>query len=75
MASYSPPSSQEAWDIVERVVPRLQHANASVVLAAVNLLIYFMDLIGDNDRQNTLIKKLSPPLGMFSSLTFQVFIS
>ncbi len=38
LAKYKPSDAKEACDIVERVIPRLQHANASVVLEAVKVL-------------------------------------
>jgi vesicle coat complex subunit len=37
LANYKPINGREAEDIVEKVIPRLQHANASVVLAAVKV--------------------------------------
>lgn len=39
LANYKPINGREAEDIVEKVIPRLQHANASVVLAAVKVFI------------------------------------
>ena len=43
MASYKPINNREAEDIVEKVIPRLQHANASVVLAAVK--VFFIGIL------------------------------
>jgi len=37
LADYVPKDEKEAENIVERVIPRLQHANASVVLSAVKV--------------------------------------
>jgi vesicle coat complex subunit len=53
---------QEASDIVERVIPRLQHANASVVLAAVKILILYLDYGISKELQELIIRKLAPPL-------------
>lgn len=62
MATYKPKSAAEASDIIERVIPRLQHANASVVLAAVKLLMIFMDYNISDELNGTIIRKLAPPL-------------
>lgn len=37
VADYVPIDSQDATNVCERVVPRLQHANGSVVLAAIKV--------------------------------------
>jgi vesicle coat complex subunit len=37
LATFRPSDAREAGEVVERVVPRLQHANPSVVLAAVKV--------------------------------------
>ncbi|KAJ3350612.1 AP-1 complex subunit beta-1 [Entophlyctis luteolus] len=62
LATYKPQSStREAADIVERVIARLQHANASVVLSAVKVLLIYMSYI-DADLSKQVIKKMAPPL-------------
>lgn len=38
LANYRPRDSREVNDIIERVIPRLQHVNASVVLSAVKVI-------------------------------------
>ncbi|KAJ3061397.1 AP-1 complex subunit beta-1, partial [Podochytrium sp. JEL0797] len=60
LAMYTP-SGKEAGDIVERVIARLQHANASVVLAAVKVLMIYMSHI-DADLSKQVMKKMGPPL-------------
>jgi vesicle coat complex subunit len=63
LSKYQPGNANEAQEIVERVVPRLQHANASVVLSAVRvLMIYLPMLVGEHEK--TVVRKLAPPLGM-----------
>ncbi|KAJ3111403.1 AP-2 complex subunit beta [Physocladia obscura] len=62
LASYKPqPGSREASEIVERVIARLQHANASVVLSAVKVLLIYLGFV-DNDLSKQVIKKMAPPL-------------
>jgi AP-1 complex subunit beta-1 len=62
LASYRPKSAQEADDVVERVIPRLQHANASVVLAAVKLLMIYLEYGLSTELEQQIIRKLAPPL-------------
>ncbi len=39
LATYSPIDAREAEGIIDRVVPRLQHANSAVVLSAIKLIM------------------------------------
>ncbi|EIE25043.1 Adaptor protein complex beta subunit [Coccomyxa subellipsoidea C-169] len=54
--------AKDAESIVERVVPRLQHANSAVVLSAVKVVLLQLPLIADETAVKTLVKKLGPPL-------------
>lgn len=51
----------EAEHICERVVPQFQHANPSVVLAAVQVVIAHMGML-PQDEQQVLLRKMSSPL-------------
>lgn len=63
LANYTPVDTKEAQSIAERVTPRLQHANAAVVLSAVKVLMRLMDLLNeDKEYQVLLLRKLAPPL-------------
>jgi AP-1 complex subunit beta-1 len=62
LADYSPRDSQEAEQACERVTPRLNHANAAVVLAAVKLIFNYMEFITNSEVSRDLMKKLTPPL-------------
>ncbi|KAJ3013563.1 hypothetical protein HKX48_005673 [Thoreauomyces humboldtii] len=62
LASYRPNDAREAGDIAERVLPRLQHANASVVLTAVRVLMIYIDFINDEELSKQINKKMTPPL-------------
>lgn len=59
---YNPVDSQEAENIVERVVPRLAHANPAVVLSAAKVILKYMDFITNNEMLRSLHKKLAPSL-------------
>eukprot|EP01125_Pyxidicula_operculata_P001225 TRINITY_DN11155_c0_g1_i1.p1 TRINITY_DN11155_c0_g1~~TRINITY_DN11155_c0_g1_i1.p1 ORF type:complete len:876 (-),score=234.91 TRINITY_DN11155_c0_g1_i1:110-2737(-) len=62
LAKYTPKDSKEAQLIAERVTPRLQHANAAVVLSTVKILIKYIDLIDNKEEAKKLAKKMRPPL-------------
>jgi len=62
LALYMPSDGREAESIIERVTPRLQHANSAVVLSAVKVMIKYMDLITSQDSLKALYKKMAPPL-------------
>jgi AP-2 complex subunit beta-1 len=52
----------EAELLAERIVPRLQHANSFVVLAAVKLGVYLMNYMSREEDIIALCNKLAPPL-------------
>lgn len=62
VAKYTPKDSREAENICNRVSPRLQHANSAVVLAAVKVLMQYMNSIDSKDVIQALCQKLGPPL-------------
>ena len=62
LAKYAPQSSREAESIIERVTPRLQHANSAVVMSAVKVILSYMDAVTNNEVIRTLGRKLAPPL-------------
>jgi AP-1 complex subunit beta-1 len=64
LAKYAPADGREAEGIIERVTPRLQHANAAVVMSALKVILSYMELMGhgEHDTIRTLTRKLAPPL-------------
>ncbi|KAJ0393983.1 hypothetical protein P43SY_007498 [Pythium insidiosum] len=62
LATYTPADSREAEGIIERVTPRLQHANSAVVLSAVKVIMKFLEKVTDADTERTLSRKMAPPL-------------
>ena len=62
LADYAPRDSGEAEQACERVTPRLNHANSAVVLAAVKLILNYMEFINSSEVTRELLKKLAPPL-------------
>ncbi|KAJ3189878.1 AP-2 complex subunit beta [Gaertneriomyces sp. JEL0708] len=62
LANYRPVDAREAADIAERVVPRLQHANASLVLSAIRVLMIYLDYITNEEVLKNVMRKLAPPL-------------
>ncbi len=61
LAKYHPADQVEAEAIVERVTPRLQHANSAVVMSAVKVILGYMDQCNP-EVVRTLTRKLAPPL-------------
>ena len=65
LSRYVPSDAREAEGIIERVSPRLQHANSAVVMSAVKVILKYMDEISTNPNNEvikSLNKKLAPPL-------------
>ena len=66
LAKYTPADGREAEGIIERVTPRLQHANSAVVMSAVKVILSYMELMGSSnirsDAIRSLTRKLAPPL-------------
>ncbi|PAA64094.1 hypothetical protein BOX15_Mlig023109g6, partial [Macrostomum lignano] len=63
VANYMPTENNEAQNMIERVSPRLAHANAAVVLSAVKVIMKLLEMLDPNsDFVLSTIKKLSAPL-------------
>ena len=62
LAGYDPSDAREAESIIERVTPRLQHANAAVVMSAVKVIMGYMSTIEDAAITRSLSRKMAPPL-------------
>ncbi|CAD7970369.1 unnamed protein product [Amoebophrya sp. A120] len=63
LASYAPKNmKRDAEQIVDRVTARLSHANASVVMSAIKVVLTFMEHIDNQETLKTLMKKLTAPL-------------
>ncbi|KAB5564526.1 hypothetical protein DKX38_004580 [Salix brachista] len=62
LSRYKAADALEAENIVERVTPRLQHANCAVVLSAVKMILQQMEMITSTDVVRNLCKKMAPPL-------------
>ncbi|KAF7320800.1 Rho GTPase activating protein 22 [Mycena chlorophos] len=62
LARYEAQDEKESEHICERVVPQLQHANGSVVLAAVKAIMIHIRGVRREDLTKQLIRKMAPPL-------------
>ncbi|KAJ2778447.1 beta-adaptin [Coemansia interrupta] len=62
LVEYVPRDEKEAENICERVLPRLQHANGSVVLTTVRLLLKYEKYVRRADLLSQFSKKMVPPL-------------
>ncbi|KAJ5965527.1 hypothetical protein N7481_012241 [Penicillium waksmanii] len=61
LAEYRTADVKESEHICERVAPQFQHANPSVVLAAVKCVFLHMKYVGP-ELAKTYLKKMAPPL-------------
>ncbi|KAJ1967736.1 beta-adaptin [Dispira parvispora] len=62
ISQYVPASTREAESVCERVVPRLQHINGSVVLSAIKVLLKYFNFVDNPDMETQLARKMTPPL-------------
>lgn len=62
LSKYRAKDVKDAEHICERVVPQFQHQNASVVMAAVKVIMLNLNNVGP-ETQRSLVKKMGPPLG------------
>merc|ERR1719262_956951 len=69
---YRPVDGRDAESIVERITARLSHANPAVVLAAIKVVLKYVDYIDSAEAQRTLCKKLNPPLVTLLSNEFEI---
>jgi AP-2 complex subunit beta-1 len=60
---FTPQNPGDAEIIAERIAPRLQHANSSVVLTTIKVILYLTNYMKSDEDITLLCKKLSPPLG------------
>jgi AP-2 complex subunit beta-1 len=62
LMNFVPQESADAAILAERISPRLSHANSSVVLTCIRVILYLMNYIKDPKAISSLCNKLSPPL-------------
>lgn len=63
LSEYSSNSEMESIDIIERVLPRLQHVNCAVVMSATKVILKHMEICSEEKlERNYVLSKLTPPL-------------
>ncbi|KAJ7058271.1 adaptin N terminal region-domain-containing protein [Mycena amicta] len=62
LARYEAQDEKESEHICERVVPQFQHANGSVVLAAIKAVMIHIRGVRREELTKQLIRKMAPPL-------------
>ncbi|RKP21083.1 hypothetical protein ROZALSC1DRAFT_27480, partial [Rozella allomycis CSF55] len=63
LIAFVPSNSKEAEMIVEKILPRLQHANSAVVMSSIKILLNFVDnYISNEELTRQVLKKVAPPL-------------
>jgi vesicle coat complex subunit len=73
LAKYRITDQKDAEHVCERVVPQFQHQNASVVMAAVKVIMLNLNSVGA-EMQKSLIKKMGPPLGILTAFCVLLII-
>lgn len=63
IAKYRAQDDKEAEQIIERVTPQFQHANGSVVLAAVKVILIQLRQVRREEFIRSTMRKMAPPLG------------
>ncbi|KAG0147436.1 hypothetical protein CROQUDRAFT_61765 [Cronartium quercuum f. sp. fusiforme G11] len=62
IAQYRATDQKDAEQICERVIPQFQHANASVVLAAIKVIMIHVRDVRREDFVKQIMRKMAPPL-------------
>ena len=63
IAKYRSQDDKEAEQIIERVTPQFQHANGSVVLSAVKVILIQLRQVRREEFIRSTMRKMAPPLG------------
>lgn len=62
LSRYETSDERESEHICERVVPQFQHANGSVVLSAIKVIMIHMRGLSSENMAKQLVRKMAPPL-------------
>lgn len=62
LSDYVSEDPKEAEAIIERVLPRLQHANSAVVLSAIKVIFQQLEPAGRDPTDKALLRKITPSL-------------
>eukprot|EP00954_Amorphochlora_amoebiformis_P025249 1371769-Amorphochlora_amoeboformis.AAC.2 len=54
------PTSKQAETVIERVVPRLIHANSAVAMSAVKVIIKYLDVVENNSMRSYVMREKIP---------------
>lgn len=62
ISKYNPANNDEINEIIERVVPYVNHSNSGVSLTSIKILIKLLDLVQSPDTIRSVCKKITPSL-------------
>ena len=68
LCRYTPTEEKETEYICERVLPQFQHANGSVVLSAIKVVMINLQRLQREDFIRQLVRKMAPPLGEYIAI-------
>lgn len=61
LADYETSDASQVQQIIDKVIPQLQHENPAVVLSSVKVIIKFLDLV-PQEKKETILRRLASPL-------------
>ncbi|KAK9451301.1 adaptin N terminal region-domain-containing protein [Limtongia smithiae] len=62
LMSFTPQDPPEALLMAERLLPRLQHSNAAVVLGSIRVILFLTHYISDDTAIDSIVHRFGPPL-------------
>lgn len=62
ITKYQPNSQEEINELIERILPSINHSNSGVVLSAIKILVKILDLVNSTDVIRNTCKKLAVSL-------------
>lgn len=68
LAEYTSTNPTETCDLIERVIPQLQHVNPSVVLSSIKVVIHHLEGLQNQAQKTSFLRKLSAPMVSLVSL-------
>ena len=72
LATYTPGSDREAEGVVERITPRLQHANSAVALSATKVILKYLPILDEGETANG---NIFQPLKIVSKGSYKLIIN
>jgi hypothetical protein len=72
IGNYKPKKATSAENVIESILPRLSHANPAIVMAAVKVILKFIDWVENVEKIRNIFKKLSSSLVSIMNSGFEI---